>query len=154
MWNTHQPSLSISPVALLGFVAFRRKLPSHTSCLAYVIVGRVLRLRRNTHCHKDASFDSLLSRAGLGHLGKGWIVRSICVAPPLEDCLTGLTGSSTQGGTASSVAGCQALTGIDSPMNYSEQSLYELESVLQHHCFRLNILPDKNCIILSESWNI
>ncbi len=34
-------------------------------------IGRVLRLRRNTH----ASFDSLLSRALLGHLGKGWIVR-------------------------------------------------------------------------------
>ncbi len=37
--------------------------------------SRILRLRRNTHWHKDASFDSLLSRAGLWHLGKGWIVR-------------------------------------------------------------------------------
>ena len=28
------------------------------------VVERVLRLRRNTHCHACASFDSLLSRAG------------------------------------------------------------------------------------------
>ncbi len=34
-------------------------------------ISRVLRLRRNTHWHKDVSFDSLLSRAGLvGHLGE------------------------------------------------------------------------------------
>ncbi len=39
-------------------------------------IGRVLRLRRSTHWHVYvSSFDSLLSRAGLGHLGKGWIVR-------------------------------------------------------------------------------
>ena len=41
----------------------------------HVVVGRVLRLRRNTHWQQYASFDSLLSRAGLGHLGKVWIVR-------------------------------------------------------------------------------
>ena len=40
-----------------------------------VVVGRVLRLWRNPHWQQNASFDSLLSRAGLGHLGKGWIVR-------------------------------------------------------------------------------
>ncbi len=34
-------------------------------------VGRVLRLRRNTHFQDIVSFDSLFSRAGLGHLGKG-----------------------------------------------------------------------------------
>ena len=34
-------------------------------------VDRVLRLRRKTHWHQDASFDNLLSRAGLGHLVKG-----------------------------------------------------------------------------------
>ncbi len=39
------------------------------------VVNRVLRLWRNTHWHYYASFDSLLSRAGVGHLGKGWIVR-------------------------------------------------------------------------------
>ena len=38
------------------------------------VVDRVLRLRRNTHWHFHASLDSLLSRAGLWHLGKGWIV--------------------------------------------------------------------------------
>ncbi len=55
------------------------------------------------------SFDSLPSRAGLGGL---------FVAPPLEDCLTGLMGSSTRAGTGctelqligSSVADCQELT--------------------------------------------
>ncbi len=61
-----------------------------------------------------ASFDSLFSRAGLKHLGKGWIVR--VVTPQLEDKLTGLTGSSTQAETGNtdlqltgrSVANCQA----------------------------------------------
>ncbi len=49
-----------------------------------------------------------------GILGKG----GLFVAPPLEDCLPGLTGSSTRAGTGctdlqligSSVADCQALT--------------------------------------------
>ncbi len=45
---------------------------NHKNCL---YVDRVLRLRRNTQWQKSARFDSLLSRAGLGHLGKGWIVR-------------------------------------------------------------------------------
>ncbi len=40
----------------------------------YVCVDRVLRLQRNKHWQYFASFDSLLSRAGLGHLGKKWIV--------------------------------------------------------------------------------
>ena len=35
----------------------------------------ILRLRRNTHRHNYASFDNLLSHAGLGHPGKCWIVR-------------------------------------------------------------------------------
>ncbi len=39
------------------------------------IIGRVPRLRWNTHWQDFATFDSLLSRVGLGHLGKGWIVR-------------------------------------------------------------------------------
>ncbi len=34
------------------------------------IIGRVLRLRRNTHWPNHTSFDSLLSRAGLRHQGK------------------------------------------------------------------------------------
>ncbi len=52
-----------------------------------VFVGRLLRLRRNTHWPEYASFDSLISRAGLGNFGKGWIVR--------DTTTTGLTGSST-----------------------------------------------------------
>ncbi len=56
----------------------------------------------------------LLMAMASGILGKG----GLFVAPPLEDCLTGLTGSSTQGGTGCaglqligvSVADCQALT--------------------------------------------
>ena len=40
-----------------------------------VIISRILRLRRNANWQKDASFDSPLSRAGLEHLGRGWIVR-------------------------------------------------------------------------------
>ena len=35
---------------------------------------------QNTHRQYHASFDSLLSRAGLGHLGKAFFV-----TPPLED---------------------------------------------------------------------
>ena len=54
------------------------------------VVGRVLRLRQNTYWQYYASFDSLLSRAGLGYLGKGCIVR---------DTTSGLTGSSTRAGT-------------------------------------------------------
>ena len=38
-------------------------------------VGRVLRLRRNAHWPDIACIDSLLSLAGLWHLGNGWIVR-------------------------------------------------------------------------------
>ena len=61
------------------------------------------------HC---ISFDSLLSIAGFGHLGKGW---TEFVTPPLED---GLTGSTTLAGTGrtdlqligSIVADCLVLT--------------------------------------------
>ncbi len=63
-----------------------------------------------------ASFDSLLSRAGLEYLAKG----GLFVLPPLEECLTGITGSSTRAGAGtdntdlqligSSVFDCQALT--------------------------------------------
>ena len=42
--------------------------------LPHFFVFRFLRLRRNTHWHQDATFDSLLSRAAFEHLGKGWIV--------------------------------------------------------------------------------
>ena len=45
-----------------------------------------------------------------GILGKGWLF----VTPPLEDCLTGRTGSSAQAGTGCAdlqlMADCQALT--------------------------------------------
>ena len=62
----------------------------------------------------NANLDSLLSRVGLDILGEG----KLFVAPPLEDCSTGLTGSSIQAGTGctnflllvSSVADCQSLT--------------------------------------------
>ena len=66
------------------------------------------------HWQDITSFDSLLSRAGLGYEhGKG----GLFVAPSLEVCLIGLTGSSTQAGAGgpvftafySSVADCQAL---------------------------------------------
>ena len=58
-----------------------------------VVAFSVLRLRRIAHY---AGFVSLLSRVGLGHLGKGWIVRD---RPPLEDCLPVLFSSSTRAGT-------------------------------------------------------
>ena len=64
--------------------------------LPSLFVVRVLRLRWNKHGHYYASFDSLLSRAGFGHLGK-W------------NWLTGLTDSSTRAGT-----GCTDLQRIDS----------------------------------------
>ena len=60
-----------------------------------ILFVSVLRLRRNTHWQQNDSFDSLLSRAGLGHLGKGWLVRGTPTTY-VEDCLTGLTGSSTR----------------------------------------------------------
>ncbi len=62
------------------------------------IIGRVLRLRRNTHWHEYSSFDSLLSRAGFGNVGKGCILCGTTTIPFLTGCLTGLTGSSTQAG--------------------------------------------------------
>ena len=40
-----------------------------------IVVNRVLRLWRNMHWEQYASFDSLISRAGLRHLGKRWVVR-------------------------------------------------------------------------------
>ncbi len=40
-----------------------------------LLVVSVLRLRRNMRWQDYASFDSLLSDVGFGHLGKGWIVR-------------------------------------------------------------------------------
>ena len=96
------------------------QFPKFEYCTALIMmvgneIGRFLRLRWNTHCCNNASFDSLLYRAGLGQLGKGWIVRGTTT---IEDCLTGLTGSSTQVGTGytdlqligSSVADYQALT--------------------------------------------
>ena len=84
--------------------SLRAKRPHGT----YFFVGRFLRLRRNANWQ----LDSLLSRAGLGHPGKGELLWH---APP-EDCFTGLMGSSTQDGTGCtdlqligrSVADCQA----------------------------------------------
>ena len=49
---------------------------------------RVLRLRRTTHWQKYASFDSLLSRAGLERILEK---NGLFEAPPLENCLTELT---------------------------------------------------------------
>ncbi len=46
---------------------------AHSPLRKFVVC--VLRLRRNTHWHQNASFDSLFSRADLGPLGKGWIAR-------------------------------------------------------------------------------
>ena len=79
-------------------------------------VGRVLRLRRNTHWQEHVSFDSLLSRDGLGHLvlGKGWVVRGTTT----RRLPYWANGSSTRAGTGctdlqligSNVADCQALT--------------------------------------------
>ena len=77
------------------------------------VVGRILRLRRNTEWQEYANFNSLLSGAGLGNLGKGGFV-----TPSIEDCLTRLMGSSNQARTGctdlqfmgSRLADCQALT--------------------------------------------
>ena len=78
-----------------------------------VVVVSVLRLWQNTHWQETISFDNL-SRAGLGHLGKGGIVS--CTTTRYR--LAGLTGSSVRAGTGStnlqllrsSFADCQALT--------------------------------------------
>ena len=59
------------------------------------VVGRVLRLRRNTLW--QSYVDSLCYRAGMDILGKG----GLFPAPPLKDYLTGLTGSSARVGTGS-----------------------------------------------------
>ena len=77
----------------------------------YVVVHLLLRLRRNTHCQEHAIFDNLLSRAGLWHLLKGWIVRGTTTRRlPYWP-----TGTSTRAGTGEqligiSVADCQVLT--------------------------------------------
>ena len=72
-------------------------------------------LRRNVQWQQHDIFDNRHYRVGFGNLGKGWIE---FVGPQLEDCLTGLTGSSTQAGTGCThlqliddiVADCQTLT--------------------------------------------
>ena len=83
-------------------------------CSANVInIIRVLRLRRNTHWQKYASFDTQLSPVlATGIMGKDGLFEAL----QLED--TWLTGSSTRAGTdctnlqlpGSSVPNCQALT--------------------------------------------
>ncbi len=113
-WETNKDV----PQNLLAYMLYLR---------THVFVGRVLRLRRNTHWQKNASFDSLLSRAGLGViLGKG----GLFVTPPL-DCLTGLTGSSTRAGT-----GCTDLQLISSgrlPSTDLPKKVYAIFT-----CFRIN----------------
>ena len=68
--------------------------------------GRVLRLRRNVNWPKYASFDSLFFRAGLGHLGKRWIVRGTNTRKKLPYWANSSTllHSSTRAGTGISVA--------------------------------------------------
>ena len=59
----------------------------------FIVVRRVLRLRQKTHWQERDSFDSPLAE---GILGKG----GLFVAPPdCQDCLFGLTGSSTRAET-------------------------------------------------------
>ncbi len=85
-----------------------------TSPTILFVVGRFLRLRRNTHWQWYASFDSLLSRAGYWHHGKGWIV----CGTTTSRLHYWAKGSSTRAETGcaytqligSSVADCQALT--------------------------------------------
>ena len=64
--------------------------------ISYQALNYFLRLRRNTHRQKVPVLTAflLLSRDSLGHLEK--IKGGLFLAPQLEDCLTGLTGSSTQ----------------------------------------------------------
>ncbi len=50
-------------------------MPTWERVRSILLVYCVLCLRRNTHWHQNANFDGLLSRADLGHLGKGCIVR-------------------------------------------------------------------------------
>ncbi len=69
----------------------------------YVTTNRVLRLRRNSTGRQSVliAYYPVLAQ---GILGKGVLF----VAPPLEDCITGLMRSSTQAGT--DCADCQTLT--------------------------------------------
>ncbi len=93
--------------------------------------GRVLRLRRNTRWHLHTSFDSLFSRTALGILGKG----GLFVTPPLQDCLTRLTGSSTLAGTGcvylQLVGNSQALTWYWKYYMYHKLVPYTQESLMQ-----------------------
>ncbi len=91
-----------------------------------VIVGRVLRLRRITHWQLCASFESLLSPAGLRHLGKGGLL----VASPLEDCLNGLSGSSTRAGT-----GCCRFT------DYRYNGMADGQAMTWHLMTYINSIP-------------
>ena len=74
-------------------------------------VGRVLRLRRNTHWQDHTSFDSPLSRAGLGHLGKDQRVDCSCGTTARKPCwANGLFYPSWNRLYSFTVANCQALT--------------------------------------------
>ena len=54
--------------------------PSVTATTTHqFLVVRLLRLRRIAHWYEYASFDSLLSCDGLGHLWKGWIVHGTTI---------------------------------------------------------------------------
>ena len=87
----------------------RKHVSVRTTLFTY---SRVLRLRRNTHWQGYANSDSLLSCAGSGHLGKGWIVR-VTNPRSLPYWANGLFYPSRNWlcrFTGSSVADCQALT--------------------------------------------
>ncbi len=81
------------------------------------IMIRYLNLRRNTHRLSSRFQQPYFPCAGLGHIGKERTFRvtttrglpyqangllypgRLLMSPPLEECLTGLTGSSTRAGT-------------------------------------------------------
>ena len=99
-------------------------------------------------------FDSRLSRAGLGILGKG----GLFVAPPLENCLTGLTGSSTRAGTGcthlqligNSVTDCQALTWWG--LRYCIRNVYTRIRIIFFSILLLSHLLAPTTIFISCIW--
>ncbi len=73
--NTHHPSSSSNATIYIAYTTHYIAYGRMANGVSGSWVGRFLRLWRNTHWHECANFNSLLSRAGLGHLGKGWIIR-------------------------------------------------------------------------------
>ncbi len=83
------------PIRISKLIQFARLLPEKRHAIETKIRSCPPPAAEYARVAKPPVSTAIVPYAGLRHLGKGWIVPP----PPLEDCHTGLTGSSAQAGT-------------------------------------------------------